>query len=170
MTTIFVTTGATVVFEELIRAVLDAAFVGCISKLGYDKVVVQYGKQGLRVFDECVVMLDGNTHGVAIEGFDFSQDIASVISMADLVISHAGTGSILDTLRLEKRLIVMVNDKLMDNHQMEIAQELYNSQHLLKCSTSLDELVSCVEKLHDVELKRFPPPIPGVIESILHDL
>ncbi|KAK9130084.1 hypothetical protein Sjap_010571 [Stephania japonica] len=43
----------------------------------------------------------------------------------------AGSGSIFETLRLGKSLIVVVNEDLMDNHQSELAEELAEQKHLL---------------------------------------
>ena len=44
-----------------------------------------------------------------------------------------GSGSILESLRLHKPLIVVVNENLMDNHQVELAIELQNKGFLV-CS------------------------------------
>lgn len=41
-----------------------------------------------------------------------------------------GSGSIFETLRLRKPLIVVVNEDLMDNHQSELAEELAERNHL----------------------------------------
>lgn len=41
-----------------------------------------------------------------------------------------GSGSIFETLRLRKPLIVVVNEDLMDNHQSELAEELAERKHL----------------------------------------
>jgi UDP-N-acetylglucosamine transferase subunit ALG13 len=43
---------------------------------------------------------------------------------ADLVISHAGAGSVLEALHAHKSLLVVVNDSLMDNHQTELAHKM----------------------------------------------
>lgn len=43
---------------------------------------------------------------------------------------HVGSGSIFETLRLSKPLIVVVNEDLMDNHQSELAEELAERKHL----------------------------------------
>lgn len=168
MPTVFVTTGATVVFEKLIRSTLDTRFVQLIRRLGYSKLVVQYGRDGQPLFQECLSKL--NDTDIEVEGFAFSGDIGAVISQADLVVSHAGTGSILDTLRLDKKLIVMINDTLMDNHQLEIAQELEHSNHLLKTTPSLESLLSCVEKVQALQLDPLPTPNGEAIESVLLEL
>lgn len=42
----------------------------------------------------------------------------------------AGSGSIFETLRLGRPLIVVVNEDLMDNHQSELAEELAERRHL----------------------------------------
>ncbi|KAJ9085352.1 N-acetylglucosaminyldiphosphodolichol N-acetylglucosaminyltransferase catalytic subunit alg13 [Entomophthora muscae] len=45
-----------------------------------------------------------------------------------------GSGSILESLRLRKRLVVVVNNTLADNHQAELAEELEKNSYLLLCT------------------------------------
>lgn len=57
-----------------------------------------------------------------------------------------GSGSIFETLRLRKPLIVVVNEDLMDNHQSELAEELAERNHLF-CSRpqTLCETISAMD-------------------------
>lgn len=41
-----------------------------------------------------------------------------------------GAGSVLETLQAGKPLIVVINDLLMDNHQLELASQLAEDGHL----------------------------------------
>merc|ERR1719498_658193 len=56
----------------------------------------------------------------------FDRDIAD----ADLIIGHAGAGTILEALRAGKKIVVVVNDKLMNNHQLEIADAMAARRYL----------------------------------------
>ncbi|KAH7572028.1 hypothetical protein JRO89_XS04G0189200 [Xanthoceras sorbifolium] len=56
------------------------------------------------------------------------------------------SGSIFETLRLAKPLIVVVNEDLMDNHQSELAEELAERKHLY-CAhpQTLHQVIACMD-------------------------
>ena len=68
----------------------------------------------------------------------------------------AGSGSIFETLRLAKPLIVVVNEDLMDNHQSELAEELAERKHLY-CARpqTLHQIIA------DMNLESLIPYSPG---------
>lgn len=48
--------------------------------------------------------------------------------------SPVGAGSCLETLEEGKPLIVVTNEKLMNNHQLELAKQLHRDGHVLYCN------------------------------------
>lgn len=175
------TTGATVIFEELIELVLDPLFISTLEELKYTRLILQYGipSKGEELFlknllkDSKVKNNDKWTvkkKGITIEGFSFSADIKSVITGADLVISHAGTGSILDALRVGKKLIVVINANLMDDHQSEVADELAQEGNLLKSTADLQDLISNLRKVQTVELTPLQIPNGNIFQEVLEEV
>jgi len=49
-------------------------------------------------------------------------------------VSPAGAGSCLETLEKGKPLVVVINEKLMNNHQLELAKQLHRDGHVLCCN------------------------------------
>ncbi|KAK8167810.1 glycosyl transferase [Phyllosticta citrichinensis] len=166
----FVTIGATAAFDILIKACLEPDFLAALSAAGYTNLLLQYGKHGKPLFNELVANKEKlGSPGIEIEGFGFSQyGLIEHMKLAKgspldgsnegLVISHAGSGSILDALRLNVPLIVVPNPTLLDNHQLELAEILEQQGYVIH--GKLDNLVSAIQEAEDLrERQRSWPPI-----------
>ncbi|KAJ5679638.1 UDP-N-acetylglucosamine transferase subunit alg13 [Penicillium macrosclerotiorum] len=151
----FVTVGATASFEKLVQEVLHDPFLAELKKYKFTHLIVQYGKNGQSIFDKFTSEhLPGTNSllGMDVAGFDFKPDLTTYFQMAQknpsksqelgLIISHAGTGSILAALRAGLPLIVVPNPDLADNHQEELALELANYGYAVK--GSLENIPSTV--------------------------
>ncbi|NXN17354.1 ALG13 transferase, partial [Indicator maculatus] len=92
--------------------------------------------------------------------FRFKDSLAEDVRRADLVISHAGAGSCLETLEEGKPLLVVINEKLMDNHQLELAKRLHKGGHVFCCNCS-----TLVETLQSMDLSTLKPFSPGQPEK-----
>ncbi|KAM5574215.1 hypothetical protein ABKV19_013616 [Rosa sericea] len=122
--TVFVTVGTTS-FDALVKAVDTREVKEELSRRGYTDLLIQMGR-GSYIPSKS----EGDDDSIAVDYLTFSSSIAEYLRAASLVISHAGSGSIFETLQLRKPLIVVVNEDLMDNHQSELAEELAGRKHL----------------------------------------
>ena len=119
--TLFVTVGTTQ-FPELIESIHCSEFYNLALKHGFTHVIIQHGAHPLPK-----ATLPAS---LTVTHFDFKPSLEEYFASADFIISHAGTGSVLEALSNQKRLLVVVNARLMDNHQQELAQELAQQKFL----------------------------------------
>lgn len=145
--TVFVTVGTTK-FDALIRAVDRQAFADALVARGYTRLVMQIGRaeytpRRLLPPNRRAARLH---NGLSVEYFDFAPSLSDHLRGAALVISHAGSGSIFETLRLRCPLVVVPNPLLMDNHQVELAQKLERDGHLFAATPdSLEAVVAAMD-------------------------
>ncbi|KAF1384858.1 hypothetical protein PFLUV_G00124550 [Perca fluviatilis] len=148
MKTVFVTVGTTS-FDELIESITSPETVQALKARGYERLVLQVGRGSL------LPAADSCPH-VRLQTYRFKDSIAEDIKQADLVVSHAGAGSCLEALGAGKSLLVVVNDKLMNNHQLEMARQLHMDSHLLYCTCS-----TLTQTLRTMDLSVLQPFLPG---------
>lgn len=191
--TVFVTVGTTL-FEDLIQSVTDPLFLKQIASHGYNRLIVQYGKgktpqirnshhdqndgnQKIITLQEGQMKgtyeLSDNSTMIEWEIYRFKSSLQEDMQNADLIISHAGAGSIMEGMEhcrnrncLQdnndsdklcdslKKLVVVINDKLMDNHQCELAYALEKRNYLYVLSKP--EMVLDTNELDNI-VKKFRP-------------
>ncbi|KAF2096564.1 hypothetical protein NA57DRAFT_78169 [Rhizodiscina lignyota] len=159
----FVTIGATAAFDTLIRACFKPDFLKELSKQGYECLQVQYGRDGKILFDQLVAQVPNKEElGLLFDGFDFDADgltdyFVHARESEGVVISHAGSGTILDVMRISAALVVVPNPELLDNHQVELAAELARQGYVVH--GNLDNLVNAITDAEAVKQRRkqWPP-------------
>ncbi|KAB0344419.1 hypothetical protein FD754_021345 [Muntiacus muntjak] len=129
MKCVFVTVGTTS-FDDLIACVSAHDSLQIIQSLGYNRLVLQIGRGK-------VVPEPFSTESFTLDVYRYKDSLKEDLQKADLVISHAGAGSCLETLEKRKPLIVVINEKLMNNHQLELAKQLHKDGHLFYCTCSI---------------------------------
>ncbi|XP_029411885.1 putative bifunctional UDP-N-acetylglucosamine transferase and deubiquitinase ALG13 isoform X4 [Nannospalax galili] len=130
MKSAFVTVGTTS-FDDLILCVSARENLQIFRSLGYNRLVLQIGRGK-------VVPEPFSTESFTLDVYRYKESLKEDLQQADLVISHAGAGSCLETLEKGKPLVVVVNEKLMNNHQLELAKQLYKEGYLFYCTCRLD--------------------------------
>jgi len=64
---------------------------------------------------------DGKYEPVNFPFFTFGPDIETYYNESDMVICHAGAGTIYKLLEIRKKIIIVPNTERIDNHQLDIA-------------------------------------------------
>ncbi|XP_039955845.1 UDP-N-acetylglucosamine transferase subunit ALG13 homolog [Bactrocera tryoni] len=146
---IYVTVGTTR-FDELIEAVTSANVLNVLQRRGCQKLVIQYG-HGSPVKNTRNILHD---YGITIEQYDFKLEVPRTdILNADLIIGHAGAGTCMDILNHGRAGIIVINEKLMDNHQSELAQQLSDEGYLYY--SNIEGLAKTMEFANLADLKAY---------------
>jgi beta-1,4-N-acetylglucosaminyltransferase len=170
---VFVTVGTTN-FDLLTQTVDTPTFADALIDAGYTHLIIQAGAgkyQPHKLFRNHhnketyyyhssserrgTILGNGDSSNTSsrelqlpVEWFEYTPSLASYLENAALVISHAGAGSLFETLRMRRPLIAVPNPALMDDHQKELAEKLEDMGHLV--SATVEELIEVVGRM-DVE-------------------
>merc|ERR1712000_769043 len=142
-----VTVGATVGFPNLTRAALEPSFWGHLASRGFTSLRIQCGPD----IDWATSDLDSKRSQVPqqlnVDVFKLSKNLMREEMTlckpvegkrgVGLIISHAGTGTILDAWKLAVPIIVVPNTSLLDDHQTELARHLSKEGYAIHSSTKL---------------------------------
>ncbi|CAK7240134.1 MAG: N-acetylglucosaminyldiphosphodolichol N-acetylglucosaminyltransferase catalytic subunit alg13 [Sporothrix thermara] len=144
----FVTVGATASFIKLLREVLAPAFLDCLAARGFSELVVQTGPDHAWALQQVALLgelsAERQTDSKSelpprwpvIEVVSYTTDMTSLMvpcrgqakqRLPGAMISHAGSGSILDAVRCDVPLIVVANPDLLGNHQAELAEAVHEA-------------------------------------------
>jgi beta-1,4-N-acetylglucosaminyltransferase len=125
---LFVTVGTTS-FDALLAALDRPKVVATLRARGFTSVAVQFGRGEASGRVRNLV----SRPGLEVSMFAFKPSLEAEMRASDLVITHAGAGSIFECLAVEKPCLVVVNERLMGNHQAELAEALAERGHLRWC-------------------------------------
>ncbi|KAK1929926.1 UDP-N-acetylglucosamine transferase subunit ALG13 [Phytophthora citrophthora] len=156
----FVTVGTTK-FDALVRALDTDACLSALTARGFTSLRMQigHGEHQPRA----------SFPGLELSFYRHDPKYKSDVARADLIISHAGAGSIMDSLALKKKLVVVVNTALMDNHQTELAEAMADQKYCLQ--TSVQGLQAVLETGNWENLQPYPLPdedaFPDLVDAVM---
>lgn len=193
---ILVTTGATVTFKSLLEHVTSAKFLEVIANYT-DVLIIQFGpkSESLEYIKTRTKSLPDNFSQVPVSSVEndksnskelvfvsskleirfipFHPQLPELVKQCKLVISHAGTGSIVDVLRCGIPLIIVTNSLLMNNHQLEASNEFsVRHNYCLSCQDkelSQGKLEQLITDEKWQTLDPLPPPNGAIIGQVLFD-
>ncbi|KAG7400109.1 N-acetylglucosaminyldiphosphodolichol N-acetylglucosaminyltransferase catalytic subunit alg13 [Phytophthora boehmeriae] len=156
----FVTVGTTK-FEALIETLDTDACLSALVARGFTSLRLQIG-HGQHV-------PRASFPGLELSYYRHDPQYKQDVKKAELIISHAGAGSIMDALALKKTLIVVVNTQLMDNHQTELAEAMAEQKYCLQ--TSVHKLENVLKTGDWSDLQPYPQPderaFPGLVDAVM---
>jgi beta-1,4-N-acetylglucosaminyltransferase len=88
------------------------------------------------------------------EAFEFSDHFQFYVDAADLIVTHAGAGSVYSMFEKTKKLIVVPNLTRADNHQLELAKYVQDNHFAMSCF-NLKEIADCINKAKSIDFKPY---------------
>ncbi|KAH8306253.1 hypothetical protein KR018_005318 [Drosophila ironensis] len=149
--TIYVTVGTTK-FDALVSAITSPPALKALQSRKCRKLIIQHGNSQALPDEELQEIRQ--IFGLQVEQYKFRPN-AEDIRAADLIIGHAGAGTCMDILNNGKHGLIVINDQLMDNHQLELARQLASENYLYYCRVT--DLVEQLRTLDFADLKPYEP-------------
>jgi len=155
-------------FDLLVKSVTQSPSLEWMASNGYTDLVIQYGKGNAPVLpgDDDTATPDSSTatnlymqtttvklnkNTISCRWYQFQPSLIQDMKNADLIISHAGAGTVMEVLRLSppKKLVVVINTLLMNNHQTELAHAMAQRGHLFVVNEPTEMMTANEHELID---------------------
>ncbi|KAI3622861.1 ALG13 [Malassezia furfur] len=174
--TVLVTVGSTR-FDALVHAALSDAFVDAVRDVGGAdaRVIVQYGQSAVPPSAwpteprsiEGIVWERAVVGGVEVLRGAYVPELRPWLAQADVVVTHAGAGTLLEALRAPQRprILAVPNGALMDDHQRELADVLGADGYVVVGTPSA--LPAQVRAVSHAALAAFPPRAAHALDALL---
>ena len=157
----FVTVGTTL-FEALVEGCLSTACLDWLTENGFTDLVIQFGKGKKPDVPP--------SSRIQIHCYAFQPSLAADMEASDLILCHAGAGTLTEALSLNKTIVTVINTALMDNHQTELAYALGKKGHLYVVDRpeDLDNAWTDIQKFRPVPYEGGDPgDFPRILDSFL---
>lgn len=105
-------------------------------------------------FEFTFQIADGNYVPVNFPYFTFITGINTYYKESDLVICHAGAGTIYKLLELKKKVIIVPNTERIDNHQLDIAEFMDTNGYAITVR-EFPLIAEAIQKGIEAELRNF---------------
>jgi beta-1,4-N-acetylglucosaminyltransferase len=169
--TMLITVGTTK-FENLIKNIDQEEFYNLLDRQKFSKLIIQ---KGIGVYIPHKFKSDKlSLKNITVEVHELLPNFENIIKNSDYIISHAGAGNVLESLKNKKKLFVAVNDMLMDNHQVELAEALEKDKYIFyikNLSNIIHEVKSVLESENsDNLLKQYPDFNMEIMPNVIYDM
>lgn len=145
-------TVGTTKFESLIKNIDTEEFYMLLDNKNFTKLIIQKGTG--EYFPNKFLSETIKFKNLSVEVYDILPNFEDIIKNSDYIISHGGAGNVLESLKHRKKLFVAVNNLLMDNHQVELAEALEKENYVFYIK-NLSEIKLEVENVLNLEETNF---------------
>ncbi|MFC9417759.1 PssE/Cps14G family polysaccharide biosynthesis glycosyltransferase [Bacillus mobilis] len=112
-------------------------------------------------------------HFYSYKKFLNKEEFLNFIDKSEVIITHGGTGSIINGVKKEKKVIgvprMVEHGEHVDNHQFEIIEQFKNS-NLIYGVFDVSEIANALKSVRDKEFRKYESNtenIIGILESFL---
>ncbi|MCC4775175.1 PssE/Cps14G family polysaccharide biosynthesis glycosyltransferase [Vibrio cyclitrophicus] len=124
----------------------------------FDSLIYQVVKQLNGKYDITAQVSEESTIvSLPCDYFTFSSEFYKYVNEADVIITHAGAGSVYSFLELNKKIIVVPNMERADKHQIELASFVNENNYGLIGFIGKSDFFHLINELQDIELSKYEP-------------
>ena len=167
----FLITVGTTKFEKLIMAIDNEEFYNLLDENGFTNLIIQkgFGDYTPNKFKNLIFK------NLFVNVETLLSDFENIIKNSEFIISHAGAGNILEALKYKKKLFVAVNDLLMDNHQVELAEALKKDNYIFYISQLDNKVIynmvkNVLENENKFKLDEYPNFNTEIIPNLIYEM